>query len=168
MNLLIIGAGGHGRVVKEVAVAMSMYNRIDYLDDYLDVAIGKFDEYTNFKNEYEYAFVAIGSNELRSKWVEKLIEAGYKIPVLIHPTAYQSQMVKIESGVVVLPKAAIHTNVVIKQGSIIGMGSLVDHDVIIDEFCHINTGAIVKANCKVNTYTKLDAGEVYSGEQINK
>ena len=124
MNLLIIGAGGHGRVVKEVAEAMNKYNRIDFLDDNSEIAIGKCDEYMSFRDDYTYAFVAFGSNELRSKWTEKLREAGVQIPTLIHPTAYVSPTANIEHGVVVLPKATINTSAVIKQGSIIGMGSL--------------------------------------------
>jgi len=32
-NLLILGAGGHGRVVKETAEAMGLFNSIDFLDD---------------------------------------------------------------------------------------------------------------------------------------
>ena len=168
MNLLIIGAGGHGRVVKEVAQTMNKYNRIDFLDDNSELAIGKCDEYIGFRDDYTYAFVAFGSNELRSKWTEKLREAGFEIPTLIHPTAYVSPTADIEPGVVVLPKAAINSNAVIKQGSIIGMGSLIDHDVAIDEFCHINTGTIVKANCTVKSYTKIDAGEAYLGKQFNQ
>jgi acyl-[acyl carrier protein]--UDP-N-acetylglucosamine O-acyltransferase len=35
------------------------------------------------------------------------------------------------------------------------MGSLIDHDVVIGEFSHINTGVIVKANCKVESYSKM-------------
>ena len=168
MNLLIIGAGGHGRVVKEVAEAMNKYNRIDFLDDNSEIAISKCDEYMSFREDYTYAFVAFGSNELRSKWTEKLREAGFEIPALIHPAAYLSPTLDIEPGVVVLPKAAINTSAVIKQGSIIGMGSLIDHDVVIGEFCHINTGAIIKANCKVESYSKIDAGEVYSDRQFNQ
>lgn len=168
MNLLIIGAGGHGRVVKEVAEATNKYNTIDFLDDNSELAIGKCDEYMSFRDNYIYAFVAFGSNELRSKWTEKLREAGFETPTLIHPTAYLSPTVDIEPGVVVLPKAAINANAVIKLGSIIGMGSLIDHDVTIDKFCHINTGSIVKANCKIESYSRIDTGEVRSGKQYSQ
>ncbi|MCD8366287.1 MAG: hypothetical protein LUC83_10950 [Clostridiales bacterium] len=33
MNLLILGAGGHGRVVREVAEATEQYENIAFLDD---------------------------------------------------------------------------------------------------------------------------------------
>ena len=44
-NLLILGAGGHGRVVKETAVAMGNFDRVDFLDDHSELAIGKCEDY---------------------------------------------------------------------------------------------------------------------------
>ena len=41
-KILIIGAGGHGRVVKEVAEACG-YKKVDFLDDNSSDAIGKMD-----------------------------------------------------------------------------------------------------------------------------
>ncbi|PKM58426.1 MAG: hypothetical protein CVU98_01105 [Firmicutes bacterium HGW-Firmicutes-3] len=168
MNLLIIGAGEHGCVVKETAEAMNKFIKINYLDDKSDLAIGKCSEYEDFIHEYTHAFVAIGNNEIRSHWYKKLEQAGYLFPVLIHPSAYVSPSAVIELGVVVLPSAVIHTNAVIKQGSIIGMGSLIDHDATIDVFCHINTGAIVKARSTLTNYSKIDSAEICPKKQFNQ
>lgn len=70
MNLLIIGAGGHGKVVKEAAEALGTYNRIDFLDDNSELAIGRVDEYEKYVHDYEYAFVAIGTAEVRYELVQ--------------------------------------------------------------------------------------------------
>lgn len=77
MNLLILGAGGHGRVVKETAEATRLYDRISFLDDHNLNAIGQFRDYEAFRDRFESAFVAIGDNKLRSEWLEKLKLAGY-------------------------------------------------------------------------------------------
>lgn len=90
MNLLIIGAGGHGRIDKEVAKAIGRYDKIEFLDNNSNIAIGKCDEYMSFRDNYTYAFVAFGRNELRSKWTEKLGEAGFETLTLIHSTAHVS------------------------------------------------------------------------------
>ena len=50
-NLLILGAGQHGRVAKEIAETMDCYSKIDFLDDLAECAIGKLSEYKNFKTE---------------------------------------------------------------------------------------------------------------------
>lgn len=159
--LLIVGAGGHGRVVKETAVAMNYFEKVDFLDDSSDIAIGKCNDYKNFVNSYNYAFVAFGSNKLRMKWNEELIKAGFQIPILIEPTSYVSPSASIAIGSIICAKAVINTNVRIEKGSIISVGALIDHDSIVGEYSHINTGAIVKANSNVERLEKLDAGMIY-------
>lgn len=160
-NLLILGAGGHGSVVRDTAVVMGKFRKVDFLDDNSEVSIGKCLEVGKFINEYTYAFVAFGDNKLRMKWLEKLTEEGFRVPVLIHPTAYVSSLANIQEGSVVCAKAVVNTNARVKRGSIISIGALVDHDSVIGEYSHINSGAIVKAGCKVERLKKIDAGAVY-------
>lgn len=57
----------------------------------------------------------------------------------------------------------MNANSVIGEGSIISVGAIVDHDVVIGKFCHINSGAIVKAGAEVVSYEKLEAGKVVLG-----
>lgn len=167
-RLLIIGAGGHGQVVKETAEAMNQFEKIDFLDDHSNLAVGRFDEYDKLQNKYTYAFIALGSNELRSKWHKNLESTKYIIPILVHPNAYVSPSVEIKKGTIILAKAVVNTNSRIGQGTIIGIGALIDHDVTIKQFCHINSGAIIKAGCTVDNYTKIDVGNVYSGSKPNQ
>lgn len=162
MNLLIVGAGGHGKVVAEVATDCG-YEKIEFLDDNSLDAIGKISDLEKFVVQYEYAFVGIGNNKFRGEVIKKLEVCGYKIPVLIHPTAYVSRTAEIDRGTVVEPKEIVNANTRIGRGCIISVGSIVDHDVVIGECCHINLGSIVKAGSIVDTYTKLEAGEVRFG-----
>lgn len=157
--LLIIGAGGHGRVVAEVASDCG-YDKIDYLDDNNPIAIGKIDELDKYVNQYKEAFVGIGNNTLREELIQRLRHAGYQIPTLIHSTAYVSKTAKIQEGVIIEPKAIVNTHSVIHDGSIISVGAIIDHDVNIGMCCHINAGAIVMAGSCIDSYQKLDAGEV--------
>lgn len=59
--------------------------------------------------------------------------------------------------------AVVNANSDIGEGCIISLGAIVDHDVEIGTCCHINSGAIVKAGGKVESFEKLDAGEVMLG-----
>ena len=65
MNLLILGAGGHGRVVREVAEATGQYENIAFFDDNTDQTdvIGKLSDYDKFTGQFDYAFVAIGRKD---------------------------------------------------------------------------------------------------------
>ncbi|RDW21458.1 hypothetical protein CWR48_03405 [Oceanobacillus arenosus] len=164
-NLLILGAGGHGRVVKETAEVLGCFNNIDFLDDNSQLAIGKCEDYKKHTKNYPYGFVAFGNNEQRMNWINSLIDVGYQVPVLIHPTAYISPSASVEIGSIVCPKAVINNNSIVKMVSIISIGALVDHDSYIGEGSHINSGAIVMANSSVERKAKLDAGMIYSNEK---
>jgi UDP-N-acetylbacillosamine N-acetyltransferase len=162
MNLLILGAGGHGKVVAEIAEDIG-YDKIAFLDDNSSEAIGKIDDFSKFKGLYENAFVGIGNNRLRGEWINKLQECGYTVPTLIHPSAYVSRTATVGIGTVVEPKAVVNANSCIGDGCIISVGAIVDHDVEIGEYCHINAGAIVKAGGTIESFRKLEAGEVVLG-----
>ncbi|WP_332628470.1 acetyltransferase [Halalkalibacter flavus] len=164
-NLLIIGAGGHGQVVQDIASAMNQFEKIDFLDDNSSLAIGKCDNFNEYINEYSYAFVAIGNNEQRKVWSSRLIAAGFKLPVLIHPTSYKSPLAKVGIGSVICAKAVINTNAIIENGCIISIGALVDHDSLISEYSHINSGAIIKAGCIVENLKKVEAGMVFTNKR---
>ena len=107
-ELLILGAGGHGRVAAETAIASKIFKKISFLDDNFDKVefdktreksnvIGPikniFDE--NFKKKFSHAFVAIGEANLRLSLIKKLIDNNYKVPSLIHPSALISPMKKL-------------------------------------------------------------------------
>lgn len=160
-SLLIIGAGGHGQVVKEIAQDLG-YERIDFIDDYNSQAIGKIKDLENFK-EYRNAFVGIGNDKLRNKLIDLLERLGYQVPVLIHPTAYISRSASIEAGTVVEPQAIVNANTKIKKGSIVSVGAIIDHDVTLGKCVHINAGAIVEAGGKAKDFEKIGAGNVRRG-----
>lgn len=129
-KLLIIGAGGHGRVVKEVAESTGQYDRIDFLDDNSKDAIGTIDDLENLHDQYDSAFVGIGNNSFRMECIERLKNIGYEIPVLVHPTTYISKSANIGIGTAVEPKALVNANTQVGEGCIISVGSIIDHDVV--------------------------------------
>lgn len=161
-RLLIIGAGGHGKVVKEIAEALG-YDNIAFLDDNSAEAIGKVADSKNFLDEYKDAFVGIGNNEFRGELIARLEQEGFNIPVLIHPTAYISKSAVIEKGTVVEPQAIVNANSKVGKGCIISVGAIVDHDVVLENCVHVNAGAICKAGSFVAKETKLEYGQVVKG-----
>ena len=163
MNLLIVGAGGHGKVVKEVAESLGIYDKIDFVDDKAEGAVGKVSDLKELRKDYEAAFVGIGNNQLRKEVLTKLQVYGYHIPVLVHSTAYISPSAKLSRGTIVEPKAIVNANSVVKEGCIISVGAIVDHDVVLEQCVHVNAGAICKAGSTVAETVKLEAGQVVKG-----
>ncbi len=164
-RLLILGSGGHGQVVKEIAVACG-YNPQDiaFLDDKAPNAVGKIDEAPYIAPNYDSVIIAIGNNALRMSITEKLERCdGVSIATLVHPTAFVSPTAIVGKGTVVGPIAFISTNCKIGEGCIISAGAIVDHDSSIGYFSHINTGAICMAGSKIEKLCKVNAGEIIQG-----
>lgn len=146
MNLLILGAGGQGQVVKELAQNISIFRKIDFLDDNPDNpnAIGKCNECAKFVEEYPIAIPSVGSCDLRMKWIDMLVREGFIIPTLIHRTAIVSPSAKIGYGTVVEAKVTIGANSNIGYGCIISSGATIDRNVNIPDGTHVDCGTIVK------------------------
>lgn len=162
MRLIILGAGGYGRTIADVAAQTGEYTKILFLDDSgaaPDVA-GKCAEFARFRDGQTAFYPAFGNNEARLKWLSGLKEAGCAIASFVHPTAYVSPTAQVEPGAVILPHAAVNTNCVVKSGCIVNCGAIVDHGCVLEEGVHICLGAIVKAENRVPRCMKIEAGEV--------
>ena len=128
-RLIIIGAGGHGRVCAEIA-ELCGYRDIAFLDDSLSEKlniIGRSTEWEQYLEGCDF-FVAIGNNAARKGFLEKIIERGGRIATLVHPGSVVSKNAIIEKGAVVMAGAVVNTDAVIGKGSIVNTGSSVDHD----------------------------------------
>lgn len=179
-RLVIIGAGGHGQAVREIALVLKKYLTTDgnvniiFLDDryrnvkneeqlygtttYMISGICKdFKKYIDGDTEFYPAF---GDNKRRLEWEEKICQAGGKVATIIHPSAYVAKSVVIGLGTVIFPHAMVNTGCVIGKACIISMGAIVDHGCVLNDACHINSGAIVMAENRVLKYTKVDSGEI--------
>ncbi len=163
MKLLIIGAGQHGMVAREIAELTGLFEVIDFLDDNSEQAVGKLDDYQTLAFGYEYGFVALGNGELRMQWIHKLEAAGYKLATIIHPTASISPSANIGQGVIVEGNAVVNTSSTVGKGCILSIGALVDHDSVVGEGCHVETGAVVMPNSEVAAGTTLVPNSVYQG-----
>mgnify|MGYP004528608947 CR=1 FL=1 len=160
MKLIILGAGGYGQTVADIAEQSGDYEEIHFLDDNskADNVIGKCEDFVKYKDCAIYP--AFGNNSLRIEWIDKLMVEDISVPTLIHKSAYISAKANIGYGTVVLPHSIINTNCKIGNGCIINCNSTIDHGCIIEDGVHICLGAIVKAENKIEKNTKIEAGEV--------
>lgn len=160
-RLLIIGAGGFGHMIQEMAQLLG-YEDIAFLDDAVkgNDVIGKCCDYERFLNDYDTAVAALGDNRTRLYWTERLQEAGYHVPVMIHPTAIVSPTATIGQGSFIMQRAVVNRNVVIEHGVLINSGAIIDHDAHITCGAHVGLGSVVKANGVVARKVKVEAGEV--------
>lgn len=155
-RLVILGSGGYGRTVYDVAVQLGY--SITVLDDSdREHPLDSFSLY--IKKDVEF-IPAFGNNEFRLEWIERIEEAGGKPATLIHPSAYVSPRADISEGCVVLPGAIINTGTMIGKGCIINLGATVDHDVIIEDGVHLCIRCIIKGENRISRCEKIEAGEI--------
>ncbi len=162
MRLIILGAGGHGKVVADLAEQTGKYEEIFFLDDNSQEAevLGKCSQYLEFQSADTEMYPAFGNNTARVQWENKLLEAGISLAKIIHPLAYVSPLAEVALGCIIMPYAVVNSGTKIKKACIINIGAIVDHDCILEDGCHLAPGAIVKGENHVPKCTKVDSGEV--------
>lgn len=165
-KLLILGAGGHGRVVADIALALDLWSDISFLDDDLSIhnytnisVIGNIDEAESYIASHDI-FVAIGDNLTRRSIIEELEQKGAIIPVLIHPNSQISHTVEIDKGSVIMPGVVINSCTTIGKGCIINTSSSVDHDNKIGDYVHISPGAHLGGTVIIGNNTWIGIGAI--------
>lgn len=161
-RLVILGAGGYGRTVADVAAQSGQFEPIIFLDDNSAAAdvVGKCADYLECLNADTVFYPAFGNNKVRMDWLCRLEASGCALLTLVHATAYVSPTATIGQGTVVLPHAVVNTGVKIGKGCLINCGAIVDHGCVIEDGVHLCLGSIVKAENRIAALQKIEAGEV--------
>ncbi|KWZ78063.1 acetyltransferase [Anaerococcus tetradius] len=156
-RLIIIGAGGHGKVVADIAVKNS-YTDICFLDDDINLkecagfpVIGPISYAELLRGD---KIVAIGNSLIR----EKIQNSIDNVVTLIHPSSIISRRVKIGEGSVIMAGAVINSDSIIGKGVIINTSTSIDHDCKIEDFAHISIGSHLAGGVRIGKNTFVGAG----------
>lgn len=164
-KLIIIGSGGHGRVVADCAEQTGIYQTIMFLDDcfpdrkknYHWPIIGVADNFQQYISDCDF-IVAFGNNRLRYKFLKKLQAVQASIVSIIHPSATVSPHTSIEKGVVIFANAVVNIGSEVSLGSIINTGATVDHDCSIKECVHISPGVNIAGGVNIGKFSWVGIG----------
>ncbi|MBZ7964600.1 acetyltransferase [Campylobacter sp. 2457A] len=142
-KIYIYGAGGHGLVCKDVALSLG-YKECIFLDDF------KAKPFDPNLEKYDF-FIAIGNNQLRKDFFEKVSQSGFKIVNLIHPSAIisPSAFIKEDAGILIMPYVVVNARAKISKGVVLNTSSVIEHECEIGEFSHISVGAKCAGNVKI-------------------
>lgn len=166
-KILIVGAGGHGRVVAEAVLASGRYELAGFADDTRAKGEEVMPGYRVLASTAEEKLlrsladgfvVAIGNNAIRKQLFEKLSRIFEPLTV-IHPAAVVSVTATTGAGCMILAGAVVGPSAVIGVNSILNVQSLVDHDSIIGPSSHIAQGALVGSGCQAPEGYLLGLGE---------
>ena len=170
MNLLILGAGSQGPVVKEIAEATGMFHKIAFLDDDPSnkLAMDTCGNFTRYAELFPIAIPSFGNCELRRKWADRLQVNGFILPKLIHPSATVSPNAVIIPPAVIEMKAVIGTGVKVGRNCIVSAAALINPGVVIGEDSHIGGGATIPKSTNVPSMSRVPAGVIFgSGKCVS-
>lgn len=160
MSLRIIGAGGHGKVVADVADAMGVTN-IVFLDDRFPSLqnVGRFIVSGGIKESSgRNRFCAIGSNVVRERMFDQLDLLDS--PVLKHPSAIVSPSVHFGAGTVLVAGVIVNADAAVGKGVILNTGCSVDHDCVLEDFVHVSPGVRLAGGVTVGARSWIGIGAV--------
>lgn len=158
-RIVIIGAGGHGRVAADIARKLG-YEQLVFLDD-ADIpgVAGKTEDYSRYLDSSVF-FVAIGNSKIRHRIQNMLQDNGATIVSLVHPSAVISDNVVIGKGTVIMAGAVVNTGAVLGEGVIVNTCASVDHDCTIADYVHVAVGAHVCGDVQIGAHTWIGAGAI--------
>ena len=182
--IIIVGAGGHGRVVLDICRSLKQ-EVAGFLDSNIEIGtlihnipvLGdnhKAHEMT-FMEKHRFV-VAIGDQIARRDLCEALMNEGADLVTLIHPSCVISETAQIGHGTVIVAGAIVNSDAKIGHYCIINTAATIDHDVILEdgvqicpgvnlagnvvceEGVFIGTGANIVPNTRLGKYSLIGAG----------
>jgi sugar O-acyltransferase (sialic acid O-acetyltransferase NeuD family) len=161
-SLLILGAGGHARVVADSAME-SGFERVGLIDDAAKGAspfpiVGRPDDLERLLPEWQAAIVGIGDNRRRLELLQRLRAIGFLTPSVIHPRAAVSRHANLAGGVFVAAGAVVGFGAAIGDAVIVNTGATVDHDCVLAAGVHISPGAHLGGNVSVGERSWVGIG----------
>lgn len=159
-RLVIIGAGGHGKVIADLALKNG-YTDIAFVDDnavgeclgYPIIGTGETAEHLDDgKTDF---VIAVGNNEVRKK-IAELHNVNWVS--LVHPSAQIGTNVNIGIGTVVMAGAIINSCATVGKHCIINSCAVVEHDNMIEDYVHISPNAALGGTVRVGEKTHIGIG----------
>jgi acetyltransferase EpsM len=169
-QLIIYGGGGHSKSLIDLIRAEGKYHIHGIVDDGLPAGslimgvpvLGDGTKLTELRRQgiglSVNAVGGIGSIAPRLKVYERLRQAGFCFPTVIHPRAFVEPSAILGDGGQLFFNAYIGSEVKVGFGCIINTGAIISHDCILCDFVNISPGAILAGAVTVNERSLVGMG----------
>ena len=170
-KLLLVGAGGFGRMVAEQA--MLQYD-CAFVDDGQAVGteicgvpvVGSLADLPDLRKEYGLLVVGIGNNQFRAQVYEKAKALGYAFPNIIAPSAYVSPFAQIGCGCVLMQNACIQNGSAVGNGVLMNAGTEVHCGATVEDYVLLYTNSTVRTGAKVGTCVRIGGNVTICNDAI--
>ena len=165
-EVLLIGAGGHAKVVYDTLCCIDPSLHIHVRDDnptledhrFFDLCI-KVPSFPD-SNSPIPVHIAIGNNAARKKVAKQFLEYGYKLLSVVHPTSSVSPHAQVAEGVLIAAHSVIGPSAVVGEGVIVNNGAIIDHDCTVAPWAHLGPNASLGGDVTVREGAFIGAGAV--------
>jgi acetyltransferase EpsM len=167
MKIVVIGHGGHSKVIVDMILSTRDNDIVGFLDDKYDGLeliediyygpISSLEELSEKFTDIKFV-IAIGDNKIRQSIVQKLDLSNEDYISVKHNTSVISPTAKIGYGVVVMPNSVINADSKIGHHSIINTGSVIEHDSIVGDFSHVCPGATLTGTIELGEGAYVGSG----------
>ena len=167
-KIVIVGAGGHGKVVCDAVLSQAKYEIVGFFDATMLVGTVVMNDYKviasqndlgNLNNFADYFIVAIGNNLVREKIFHNLNQI-LKPAIIIDPSAVIAKNILIGDGTVCLANSVVSVNCNIGNNVIINSGVIIDHECIIGDHVRLSIGTKVGSNSTLANSVTTQIGEI--------
>lgn len=177
--LIVYGGGGHGKSLIDLVRLLGTYRLVGVIDDgqpaggnVLGVpVVGGSDSLSKLYQRGIFQAVnavgGIGNLSVRQKVFERLAEAGFVCPAVVHPTAFVEASAQLAAGVQVFPHAYVGSSAQVGFGTIVNTSVVVSHDCRLGDCANISPGALLAGGVEVGDQTLIGMGvTVFLGVKI--
>lgn len=164
-RLIIIGAGGHGRVVADAAECMAAFDEIVFVDQlfpqlrstmHWPVVAARVSELPA-EPEDEWV-VGVGDCRARLRIQCELESADRALATVIHPSAVVSRHAVVGAGSVVMAGVCVNVGSVLGRAVIVNTGATVDHDCHLADGVHVSPGVHLAGSVQVGACAWVGIG----------
>lgn len=153
MDVVIIGAGGHGRVVLDILRAAGAVRVVGFIDSNRSLHGHRVDGVPvigdlsilpgQLAQGVTGAIIAIGDNGIRREYAETVSLMGFELINAIHPSANVASTATLGRNVVIAAGCLVCAHCQIGHSAILNTGCIVDHESVVGQSVHICPGARV-------------------------
>lgn len=162
MRLLIVGAGGHAKVVADAARAAGIdiagvVGEQQGRTDLLGMAISESAEGISADS----FIIAVGDNRARAELFATYLAAGMRPAIVVHPSAVIAKGVEIGGGTFVAAGVVVNVDARIGHNAILNTSCTIDHDCLVGDHAHVGPtsglcggvqvgeGALIGVGCSI-------------------
>ena len=168
-KLILIGAGGYAKSVLD-SVDVYNYEIAGFIDEHskqtehlgYPILAHNLDELDNSK-KYVY-FIAIGNNERRKIWFDRLNEKKLRIINVVDRSAIVSPKATLGTGCFVGKMAVVNSKAVVGNDCIINTRALVEHGCIVSDHVNLSTNSVINGDVKVGEGSFIGSSSVTIGQ----